>query len=53
MGGTLSAEHGIGRELRARIVGQKPAIEWEMMRAVKASLDPRGVMNPGVMLPDA
>jgi len=52
LGGTLSAEHGIGQVLRGRIAGQKPAIEWEMMRAIKAAFDPDDVLNPGKVLPD-
>ena len=52
LGGTLSAEHGVGRELRDRVVAQKPEVEWEMMRAVKAALDPDDRFNPGVLLPD-
>ena len=51
IGGTLSAEHGIGTLLRDRIHGQKPAIEWELMRAIKETLDPSNLMNPGKVLP--
>ena len=50
-GGTISAEHGIGQLLRDRIRPQKPAIEWELMRAVKDALDPQGIMNPAKTLP--
>ena len=50
-GGTLSAEHGIGQLLRGRIQRQKPAIEWEMMGALKSALDPLGIMNPHKTLP--
>lgn len=52
IGGTLSAEHGIGRALRTRVEPQKPAVEWELMRAIKAAFDPRDLMNPGALLPD-
>ena len=52
LGGTISAEHGIGRELRARIVGQKPPVEFDLMRAIKQLFDPDRLLNPGVMLPD-
>jgi len=52
LGATLSAEHGVGRELRHRVAGQKPDVEWKMMHAVKAALDPDGRFNPGVLLPD-
>ena len=51
LGGTLSAEHGVGRDLRDRVSGQKPAIEWTMMRAIKNALDPEHRLNPGVLLP--
>ena len=50
-GGTISAEHGIGQLLRERIKPQKPAIEWELMRAIKDALDPQGIMNPHKTLP--
>lgn len=52
-GGTLSAEHGIGQLLRDRIRPQKPDIEWDLMRAIKSTLDPQGIMNPGKVLPTA
>ncbi len=52
LNGTLSAEHGVGLELRDRVAGQKPSIEWELMRAIKDTLDPQGLMNPGKLLPD-
>ena len=52
-GGTLSAEHGVGRELVDRVVGQKPPIEWSLMRAVKQALDPDDRFNPGVLLAEA
>lgn len=51
LGGTLSAEHGIGTLLRNRIAGQKDPIEWELMRAVKATLDPADLFNPAKTLP--
>ena len=51
-GGTFSAEHGIGRLKRGELAARKPAPALAMMRAVKAALDPRGLLNPGVMLPD-
>ena len=53
LGGTLSAEHGIGQLLRDRIGPQKPAVEWELMRSIKSTLDPQGIMNPQKTLPPA
>jgi FAD/FMN-containing dehydrogenase len=50
LGGSLSAEHGVGRELRDRLDVQKSAIELELMRAIKRALDPANVMNPGILL---
>ena len=52
LGGTLSAEHGVGTLLRGRVAGQKPPIEWELMRRIKTELDPGNIMNPGKLLPD-
>jgi len=51
-GGTFSAEHGIGRLKRHELDSRKPAAAIAMMRAVKAALDPTGLLNPGVLLPD-
>jgi FAD/FMN-containing dehydrogenase len=51
-GGTFSAEHGIGRLKRAELAARKPAPALAMMKAIKAALDPRGLLNPGVMLSD-
>jgi FAD/FMN-containing dehydrogenase len=51
-GGTISAEHGIGRLKRAELAARKPAAALAMMRAIKAALDPHGLLNPGVLLPD-
>ena len=50
-GGTISAEHGLGQELIERVRGQKPAIEFDLMRSMKRSLDPDGRLNPGKVLP--
>jgi len=52
MGGSISAEHGIGQELLDRIIGQKPPVEFDLMRAVKSAIDPLGIMNPGKTIPD-
>ncbi|MFQ5558520.1 MAG: FAD-binding oxidoreductase, partial [Acidimicrobiales bacterium] len=51
LGGTISAEHGVGRELRERIAGQKSPVEIELMRRVKDMLDSDGLLNPGKTLP--
>ena len=51
-GGTFSAEHGIGRLKRDELAVRKSPVAVAMMRAVKAALDPRGLLNPGVLLPD-
>jgi FAD/FMN-containing dehydrogenase len=51
-GGTFSAEHGIGRLKRAELALRKPAPALAMMKAIKTALDPRGLLNPGVLLPD-
>lgn len=50
-GGTISAEHGIGQVMRTRLAGQKSDVELGLVRAVKAALDPAGIMNPGKVIP--
>src|SRR6266487_1734305 len=51
-GGSVSAEHGIGRA-KVRWLGlTRSAAEIAAMRAVKTALDPGGLMNPGVLFPD-
>ena len=50
LGGSVSAEHGIG-QLKIELLKQvKDPVALEMMRAIKAALDPKGIMNPGKML---
>ena len=48
--GSISAEHGIGALKRDELVRYKSAVELNMMRAIKAALDPLGIMNPGKVL---
>ena len=47
LGGSISAEHGIGRLRLAENMHYKSEVEIDMMRAVKRALDPKGIMNPG------
>lgn len=50
LGGSVSAEHGIG-QLKVDLLKQvKDPVALEMMRAIKQALDPRGILNPGKML---
>jgi FAD/FMN-containing dehydrogenase len=44
--GSISAEHGLGVLRKAEARRYKSSIEWELMRAVKNALDPKGLMNP-------
>jgi FAD/FMN-containing dehydrogenase len=47
LGGSISAEHGIGVAKREEIRRYKSPLEIALMRKIKAALDPRGIMNPG------
>lgn len=49
-GGSISAEHGIGALKREELARYKSPVELNMMRAIKAALDPLGIMNPGKIL---
>jgi FAD/FMN-containing dehydrogenase len=50
MDGSISAEHGIGQMKREALVRFKSPVELDMMRAIKKSLDPNGILNPGKVL---
>jgi len=50
MGGSISAEHGIGQMKRADLVRYKSPLELALMRKIKAALDPKGILNPGKLL---
>lgn len=47
MGGSISAEHGIGRLKRDELPLHKSAVEMQLMQAVKSALDPNGILSPG------
>ncbi len=50
LGGSISAEHGLGQLKREAIRSHKPPLELELMRRLKNALDPKGLMNPGKVL---
>ncbi|WP_149535609.1 FAD-binding oxidoreductase [Siccirubricoccus phaeus] len=51
LGGSFSAEHGIGVSKLHAMQALKDPLALEVMGAIKRALDPRGVMNPGKVLP--
>lgn len=51
-GGSVSAEHGIGRDKRPWLGLSRSAVELDLMRRLKTVLDPLGILNPGRVLPD-
>ena len=50
LGGSISAEHGIGQLKREELLRYKSRLEMDMMRTVKRAFDPLGLMNPGKVL---
>ena len=52
LGGSFSAEHGVGLSKLATMARRKDPVALDVMRAVKAALDPGGMMNPGKVIPD-
>jgi D-lactate dehydrogenase (cytochrome) len=50
LGGSISAEHGLGQLKREEIRRYKSSLELELMRKIKHTLDPHGIMNPGKVL---
>jgi alkyldihydroxyacetonephosphate synthase len=51
-GGSVSHHHGIGRVRRDWLASELGDGGLALLRRVKAALDPNGIMNPGVLLPD-
>ncbi|MEI4471023.1 FAD-binding oxidoreductase [Frigidibacter sp. MR17.24] len=47
LGGSFSAEHGIGLSKQAEMRALKSPVARDVMRAIKAALDPKGLLNPG------
>ena len=52
-GGSISAEHGLGQSKAAWLPAAKPPAVVGLMRALKAAMDPHGILNPGKVLPAA
>ena len=50
LGGSISAEHGIGRLKAAEFAERADPVELSIMRSLKAALDPKGILNPGKVL---
>jgi FAD/FMN-containing dehydrogenase len=50
LGGSISAEHGIGRLKAGELARRADPVELAAMRAIKAALDPNAILNPGKVL---
>ena len=50
LGGSFSAEHGIGQIKREQLRRYRSSTELALMEKIKAALDPGGIMNPGKVL---
>jgi hypothetical protein len=51
VGGSIGAEHGVGRAKVAWLHLSRSEVELDAFRALKRALDPAGMLNPGVLLP--
>ena len=51
LGGSISAEHGVGRLRFEENLRYKDPLEIELMASVKRALDPLNIMNPGRVVP--
>jgi FAD/FMN-containing dehydrogenase len=50
IGGSISAEHGIGSVKLLELEHYRSSTELDIMRAIKKALDPKGLMNPGKVI---
>jgi FAD/FMN-containing dehydrogenase len=53
LGGSISAEHGIGRVKREAFLSRISPVHADLLRAIKDALDPNGIMSPGRLLDEA
>lgn len=53
LGGSFSAEHGIGRSKLPSMRRRKNPVAVSMMRQIKQAIDPKNIMNPGKVIPEA
>ena len=51
-GGTISHHHGIGEDHLPWMAAEKGSLGVDVLRAIKMALDPRGILNPGKLIPD-
>jgi FAD/FMN-containing dehydrogenase len=51
LGGSFSAEHGIGLSKLSSMERRKDRVALDVMRQIKHAIDPEGIMNPGKVLP--
>jgi len=51
LGGTFSAEHGVGLSKQPSMARRKDPVALDVMRSLKAALDPQNLMNPGKIIP--
>ena len=51
LGGSFSAEHGIGLSKLSSMKRRKDSVALKVMRQIKDAIDPKGIMNPGKVLP--
>jgi len=52
LGGTLSGEHGIGLVQREYMSLKYSEVHFNLMRGIKSAFDPKGILNPGKMIPE-
>jgi FAD/FMN-containing dehydrogenase len=50
LGGSISAEHGIGRLRVPEFAARADPVEYALMGALKRAMDPKGILNPGKVL---
>jgi hypothetical protein len=50
LGGSISAEHGIGRLKADQLHLARSTVQLDWMRRIKATVDPDGLLNPGVLM---